>query len=256
MFQRAQGCVAKKKRVVTCYKVILLRRLVLTLLGTLGPVLVLAPERLAHPAPWLLFVAALVLQVTNPKVSTHDAVRGNEDGGSAALILLAGNLIVLVPVIEFSLRPTVRPLPWSAPLLAGTALMWAGVLFRVWAISTLGAFFTGVVKTSDDQRLIEGGPYRWVRHPSYTGTLIAFLGEAVLFESWWGAALTLLAMVPIYGYRISKEEKALMLRFGELFERYRRRTNALVPSPFVFGSALSGRSGSTSSTQSQAEQRQ
>ena len=93
-----------------------------------------------------------------------------------------------------------------------------------WALS-----FTAVVKTSADQRLISTGPYRWLRHPSYTGILVALVGAAVTFESWFGAAAIVLVMVPVYLHRIRVEERALLARFGDEYRQFAARRWALLP---------------------------
>ncbi|MBK7857771.1 MAG: isoprenylcysteine carboxylmethyltransferase family protein [Archangiaceae bacterium] len=203
------------------------RRLVVACVGVLGP-FVLAPERLRHPAPWLLLAVAAVIQLTLPRASAAD-LGAAEDAGSARLILIVANLVVLVPVLDFVLRPALSPPPLSGWTFVGAAALSAGAVLRLWAIRVLGAFFTGVVHTSDGQSLIERGPYRLLRHPSYSGVLLGFIGEAVLFRSALGLALTLGAMLPVYLYRIRVEERALGRRFAAEWPAYRRRTWALCP---------------------------
>jgi protein-S-isoprenylcysteine O-methyltransferase len=61
----------------------------------------------------------------------------------------------------------------------GLVLMWAGIALRQWAVSLLGRFFTVDVRVQSDQRVINRGPYRYVRHPSYSGMIITFLGLAL-----------------------------------------------------------------------------
>lgn len=199
--------------------------------GVLGP-FALRPERLRHPAPWLLLAAAAVIQLTLPRASAKEQAGAAEDLGSARLILITANVVVLVPVLDFVLRGALWPPPLSGWTLAGALGLGAGAALRLWAIRVLGAFFTGVVRTTDGQRLVERGPYRLLRHPSYGGVLLGFLGEAILFRSSWGLALTLGAMLPVYLYRIRVEERALRSRFGEAWAGYRRRTWALCP--FVY----------------------
>ncbi len=169
------------------------------------------------------------MQLTLPIASAHDMAKAKADAGSAKLILLAGNLVVLVPVFEFVLRAAMVPAPFSAWVFVGAVVLLGGTALRVWAIRVLGSAFTGVVQTTDEQSLINQGPYRVVRHPSYTGVLLAFLGQSVMFASGWGAALTLGVMVPVYLYRIRHEERALRSHFGERYEVYRSKSWALMP---------------------------
>jgi protein-S-isoprenylcysteine O-methyltransferase Ste14 len=115
------------------------------------------------------------------------------------------------------------------PLAIGLVLMWAGVVVRQWAVWTLGRFFTVVVKVSDGQTVVESGPYRWVRHPSYTGLLVTLLGLGVALGNW----LSILALLvfPIIGlaFRINVEESALFEGLGEPYRVYAEGRRRLVP---------------------------
>lgn len=204
----------------------------------LGPSLVTAvlllgicafgPSGLKHLGPWFLALAAVVVMLTQPTPAAAE-LASREDKRSALAILLAANLGVLTPAIEYALRRDPTPGPFEPTVFFGGALLAAGVAFRVWAIQTLDASFTAVVKTSADQRLISTGPYRWLRHPSYTGILVALVGAAITFESWAGAAVTAVVMVPVYLYRIRIEERALVARFGEAYREFAARRWALLP---------------------------
>lgn len=209
-----------------------LRRIAVACLGVLLP-FTLAPGRLTHPAPWVLLAMAILIQVTLP-VAGHQDMRAAaaEDGNSARWILVVANLLVLVPVLDFVLRAELAPPPFSALVAVGAALVVGGALLRVWAIRVLGNAFTGVVRTTADQALVEQGPYRWLRHPSYTGMLVSFVGEAAMFRSPAGLVLTFAAMLPVYLYRIRLEERALDRHFAGAYAAYRDRTWALCP--FVY----------------------
>ena len=116
-----------------------------------------------------------------------------------------------------------------APFGVGLAILVAGASFRVWAIVTLGRFFTPVVMIQEGHRLVERGPYRIVRHPSYTGGLVGFLGLGIALASW----LSVLAAVllPLVGVlvRIHVEEGALTGGLGDEYREYAARTKRLVP---------------------------
>jgi protein-S-isoprenylcysteine O-methyltransferase len=105
----------------------------------------------------------------------------------------------------------------------------AGIALRWWAIVTLGRFFTVDVQIAKDHELVERGPFRVVRHPSYTGVLLAFLGFALSLGNW---AALLVILVPIsvaLGRRMNVEEEALRNALGVPYITYLRRTKRLVP---------------------------
>lgn len=104
-----------------------------------------------------------------------------------------------------------------------------GLALRWWAIILLGRFFTVDVSIAPDHELVERGPYRRVRHPSYTGVLLAFLGFAFSLANW---AALLVMMVPILAafiHRMNIEEQALQAALGERYAAYMRRTKRLMP---------------------------
>lgn len=116
--------------------------------------------------------------------------------------------------------------------LVGVVLFVAGLFLRWWAIITLGRFFTVDVVIEKDHEVVERGPFRLVRHPSYTGVLLAFVGFALTLRNW---AALLIVLVPIFAalfHRMNVEEEALSRALGSRYDDYMRRTKRLVP--FVY----------------------
>jgi protein-S-isoprenylcysteine O-methyltransferase len=111
----------------------------------------------------------------------------------------------------------------------GFVLFLGGLALRSYSIGYLGRYFTVDVSISAAHRLIDSGPYRCVRHPTYTGALLAFVGLGFCFGNW----LTVLFLtVPIIGaflWRIWIEEHALIEALGETYRAYMRRTKRLIP---------------------------
>jgi protein-S-isoprenylcysteine O-methyltransferase len=111
----------------------------------------------------------------------------------------------------------------------GVALLVAGVAVRWSAIRALGKFFTGVVLIREDHRLLRAGLYRHVRHPSYTGSLVAHLGLGLSFANWFSLAFSTVPFVLAASYRIRVEERALREAFGAEYDAYARETKRLIP---------------------------
>jgi protein-S-isoprenylcysteine O-methyltransferase Ste14 len=111
----------------------------------------------------------------------------------------------------------------------GLVLMAAGVFLRQWAILALGRFFTVDVRVHSDQTVVQRGPYRWVRHPSYSGLLIFFVGVGLALSNW--LSLIVLAVVPAVGLllRIRSEEHALIAALGDEYRRYAATRRRLFP---------------------------
>lgn len=114
----------------------------------------------------------------------------------------------------------------------GIAVWLMGALFRFYSMRVLGRFFTYDVAISADQYVVEQGPYRWLRHPSYLGSLVAEVGLGMTFTNWLALIVPALCLAAAYTYRIRIEEKALVEGLGPAYRDYMRRTWRLVP--FVF----------------------
>jgi protein-S-isoprenylcysteine O-methyltransferase len=117
-------------------------------------------------------------------------------------------------------------------VVAGVVLFVAGLLLRWWAIIALGRFFTVDVTIEKDHELIERGPFRVVRHPSYTGVLLAFVGFALSLGNWDALLVILLPIGAAFIHRMNVEENALSGALGQQYTDYMRRTKRLVP--FVY----------------------
>lgn len=114
----------------------------------------------------------------------------------------------------------------------GTALLIFGIVLRCWSVWTLRRYFTLSVQTTGEQKLIRNGPYRVIRHPAYTGSILQLAGMALGMRSWAGFLAAVAVSASVYGYRIHTEEKALQNRFGEKYEEYRKSTWRLFPLVF------------------------
>jgi protein-S-isoprenylcysteine O-methyltransferase Ste14 len=111
----------------------------------------------------------------------------------------------------------------------GIALVYAGLAFRLYAIKVLGRYFTTSVAVVADQQVIEDGPYRLIRHPSYTGLLILFLGFGLSSTNWLSLLVLMGCALIGLSYRIRVEERVLKAQLGQSYQEYMRRTKRLIP---------------------------
>ena len=111
----------------------------------------------------------------------------------------------------------------------GLVIVLLGVALRQWSVLTLGTFFTVQVQVRSDQTVVDTGPYRWVRHPSYTAIVMSFVGIGVALENW--LSLVVLIVVPSVGLviRIRVEEKALLEALGEPYREFSATRARLIP---------------------------
>lgn len=152
------------------------------------------------------------------------------DRGSryALMALIPAGLIAafLAPGMLPQARIALSPQPTFYVALGA---IWAGIALRLWAISTLGRFFRTSVVLHTNHQLIQSGPYRTLRHPSYTGALITMTGIGFAIGNWLAVLVSVGCMFVAFVARILVEESALAERFGAEFAAHKRRTWALVP---------------------------
>ena len=111
----------------------------------------------------------------------------------------------------------------------GLAMLIAGIAIRWTAIRTLGRYFTSVVVIRNDHRLIRSGLYKHLRHPSYTGALLAHLGLGLAFASWFSIAFSSIPFFVAAVYRMRVEDQALRETFGDEYIDYSASTKRLIP---------------------------
>ena len=108
-------------------------------------------------------------------------------------------------------------------------MIWLGLAIRVWAIAALGRSFRTTVEVDADQVVVSTGPYRWVRHPSYSGLLLIVIGCG-LATGYWLALLACVALpLPALLWRIRVEEAELADVLGDRYRAYHARTKRLIP---------------------------
>jgi protein-S-isoprenylcysteine O-methyltransferase Ste14 len=128
-----------------------------------------------------------------------------------------------IPWFEQIVIPRTEGMLWS-----GVAFTAMGVLISVWARLALGSNWSGVVTLKENHELIRNGPYRWIRHPIYTGMLVSFAGTAIVdgrLRGWLGLAIV---WVTFY-FKARREERFLREEFGPRFAEHTRKTGMFLP---------------------------
>ena len=178
------------------------------------------------PAMWLSFLAYWRVMSTNVKVTERrESIRSR----LVRLVAIACAVALLwlpsvpLPLLDERFLPLGALCFWS-----GSAVTAGGLIFSVWARRHLGKNWSQAVTVKEGHELITSGPYALVRHPIYTGLLLAFVGSAVARGEWRG----LVAVALVFGalwHKLRLEEKWMRVQFGESYEAYSRQVAALVP---------------------------
>jgi len=175
-------------------------------------------------ALWLL--SELVIGGIIPRSRRHGTPIRYEDRSSRLLISLSMFLSLMIAL--FFAASGIASLP-SGAFYLGIGLMIAGILVRQWSIAVLGRYFSRTVGVQEGQAVVDRGPYRLVRHPAYTGSLLTMVGLGFVLQS-WGAVLVLIAFFgAAFGYRIHVEEAVLTSKLGDEYVAYAKKTKRLIP---------------------------
>lgn len=184
------------------------------------------------PGPQIIglayFVSEVLLTVTHRSRGT-----GVRQDRSTLRVLWLVILVSVAAGMFVAARWRAAALPYRELFaLIGLLLFVTGIAVRWWAITTLGRFFTVDVQIAKDHELVEHGPFRLVRHPSYTGVLLAFVGFAFTLCNWASALVILVPIFLAFLRRMDVEEEALVTSLGDSYACYMRRTKRLIP--FVY----------------------
>lgn len=174
-------------------------------------------------AAW--FASFFVERAIIAKAGARQATK-RSDRGSGLFIFVSVFIAIFVADAFATAGVALLP-PWSFYL--GLAMMIAGILTRLWAVSTLRSFFSYTVQIKEGHHVIEDGPYRFVRHPAYTGSLLTILGIGFALQSWGAVLVMALTFGITFGYRIRVEERVLASSLGEEYLSYSRRVKRLIP---------------------------
>ena len=186
---------------------------------------------LLSPYIFLLAVAAVILLWTQPAVTLEDTRQQRTSDRFSVMAIMSGSVLsIAVCVTEWArMRDATHVFVADSISISGILIMACGIGFRIWAIRTLGRFFTSTVKVQREQQVIQTGPYRLVRHPSYLGAYMAILGSGLMLHAYYGLLLSGIIMLGAYVYRIDVEEKKLISAFGPQYLEYQRKTKKVVP---------------------------
>ena len=186
------------------------------------------PDQLIVNA-WIAFIVIWLIAAVGTKRTTRTQ--------PAASRMLQGGLAFAAAILLFARDVssdwlTLRLLPDTLALAyTGAMLTVAGIAFAVWARFTIGRNWSGVVTIKQDHELIRSGPYALVRHPIYTGILLAVAGTALAVNELRGPLAIVLATVAFW-LKSRTEESFMLEQFGDQYRNYQQQVKALIP--YVF----------------------
>ncbi len=177
----------------------------------------------AIAALWILFYSYWFISAIGVKKSVRATPRWKSVGIRVALVIA---IVVLNRTVRARHIIFVRSSS-TAVNMVGIILCIAGLSFAVWARLNLGRNWGTPMSLKQGHELVTTGPYRFVRHPIYTGILLALVGTAAVVGLFW--LLMVLVVGTFFVYSAKTEERLMMQTFPDAYPAYRRRTNAMIP---------------------------
>lgn len=184
-----------------------------------------------EPLIWILVGASFTFwHFVEVRLGARESSRGRDSSERSLLVIVALVLASFVGAI-FASANHLAPIDGGSwwPVVVGLVMIWGGLAFRAWSINTLGRFFKLTVVIQEDHRVIETGPYRLLRHPSYLGSIVAMTGLGVVEGDWVSVAIMFFGTLTAFVIRIRVEERTLLNELGEAYVAYSQRTARLLP---------------------------
>jgi protein-S-isoprenylcysteine O-methyltransferase Ste14 len=179
--------------------------------------------------PWWLFCAYWAISWLRVK-RTKEREKSLDRLITVVVVVVAYNLLFAnwprIEMLRLRFVPDERWISWF-----GVALTWIGVAIAIWARYCLGVFWSARVTLKEGHRLIETGPYAYVRHPIYTGMLLGCIGTTLVIGEWRGV-LAVVLLLAAHSRKALREERLLTREFGDEYIAYRRRTGFMFPRVF------------------------
>ena len=190
------------------------------------------PSLILDPKIIIIIAGSICVWMTQPAFSVAETNDKKQSDKFSVILILSMSLISgVVPIIDWAyFSSSANNFNWIT--VAGVVMIATGIWFRAWAVRTLGQFFTPTVQIKEEHQLINSGPYKIIRHPSYFAAFLSIMGGAVLLESMVGIAVSIIAMSVAYYVRIGIEERKLLEHFGNSYKEYMLQTKKIIP--FVF----------------------
>jgi protein-S-isoprenylcysteine O-methyltransferase Ste14 len=173
-----------------------------------------------------LFCVWILSEFINSMWSRKNSQSTNKDKGSYKIVIIASYAVLL---IAFMFRSNEIGVFNGSLQYIGLITLIAGIFLREWSIWVLGRHFTVRVQVLESAKLVTLVPYKYVRHPAYTGGFLIFSGIPLAIGTWSGALVAIIVSMIAYQYRIRIEEEALQEAFGSEYEEYKKRTWKLLP---------------------------
>lgn len=182
--------------------------------------------RLLLGIPWIVFLVYWIAGALKTRATSEQESFASRFAVIAIEVL--GYLLIFNASTGIGFLGTRVLLPNLAGPIVGVGLTWFGIALAIWARYHLAEYWSARVTIKEDHQLIRTGPYTHLRHPIYSGLVLATLGSALIIDR-WRCVLGLCLVLAGYCFKAKKEEAMLSQQFGDAFRDHRQHTGFLIP---------------------------
>ncbi|OGF51166.1 MAG: hypothetical protein A2044_06065 [Candidatus Firestonebacteria bacterium GWA2_43_8] len=176
---------------------------------------------------WLILAILIIERIIETVLPDRKKEKGKVTGKWVFYcFLISGFACYGLGIFEFAFRVTEVNV-WVTS--AGIGLIAARVALKIWAVTTLGKYWSIQIEIREGHKLIKEGPYKFVRHPSYLSTLIEVTAGPLILNAYYTLIFVWLVYFPFMLMRIWLEETELLKKFGKEFEEYREKVPLIIP---------------------------
>ena len=157
--------------------------------------------------------------------------RGPDRELRSLMVVIAGLGLSLAGALLAAVRVPAAAIPFArVPVFVlGVAVIAFGIVLRLWSVAVLGRYFTVAVQVSENQPVVDRGPYRVLRHPSYTGLLCVCLGFGIALGNWLAIVVAVIPALAAIVVRIRVEERMLLATIGTPYREFCATRSRLIP---------------------------
>lgn len=176
--------------------------------------------------PWIVFLLYWIVSA----IRTRNTVQTESFASRYAIVLIetAGFVLLFHHAAGIGFLGTRFMHRTLASAIVGSVLTWIGIGLAIWARYHLAEYWSARITIKEDHQLIRTGPYARLRHPIYSGIILAAIGSAVVIDE-WRCVLGVCLVVTGYCIKARKEETMLTQQFGESFREHQKHAGFLIP---------------------------
>lgn len=181
------------------------------------------------PQIWILFTIGILASIFQPRYNIVKDKSKSKDKGTEIQIIWSVYITQLFVVLEATYFRFPESLKWNTSTTFSLVAMILGLVLRTWAIYTLGRCFTMHLSIQKDHQIIRRGPYKYIRHPSYAGAFLTYVGAPIFLHAWFSLIVAAIILPIAWLRRIHYEEKLLIGEFGEEYKSYCKSVKKAIP---------------------------